>query len=602
MLTVYEMKHVNWYSIFYLASSLLPFLLLIYMGRRKGYPLLSWILILVTGALFFIIGTKLTGFGSEGWKLLLTEGVFPRTDSKSAIGGLIFAILGVQLSRSWLKVKAFVLDTYVLIVPIGLALQKPGCLLAGCCFGSPTSLPWGIQYARGTPAHIHQYMDHVIPSSESLSLPVHPVPLYEGISYLLILALLLFWAPRLNKPGSRFYLALALLALGRFFTESFRAPEATYSLGAIFGGLKVLQWILLFMSLLSGFLFFRMLRKPAAEDQDDWGQEDLLERKFLLITILSILIWFVHTGFSVTEMVVINLKLFPALVLFGIQCWIRFAVPRFRVTGIAILILPLLLMGQSLPVTGDGWKYFHSFGVGGTFGSLDQVALYNEHEGSCGPTYDRKFYDQRYGAATLNYNSTRVRGYERVTFGGSLFGGVTREVEEGSTSEVNHYLIGMHPYFSYDSRWIGFGLGASFGLQNYFPTTPFDDRTIESGIKSFPLLPAASIRVGPYDIVNLEYRFMDEFPTQLPMLTHQLSIGSGFGLKNGSGVRIGLAPPEESYFISARALIKNQFMIQCKYMYTRTYHTGEQHGNFVSLGLSYRLPAMTRNLEPIPDP
>ena len=595
------MHSVNWYAIFYLGSSLLSFLLLLYLGRRKGYPILSWILILVTGALFFIIGTKLASFRSAEWSALLTDGNFPRTDSRSAIGGLIFAILGVQLSRSWLKVKPFVLDTYVLIVPVGLALQKPGCMLAGCCFGTPTSLPWGIRYASGTPAHLHQYMDRFIHSSDSLSLPVHPVPLYEGISYLLILALLIVWAPRLKRSGSRFYLALVLLAISRFVIEFFRAPAATYSLGETYGGLKAIQWVLLFIGFFTGVLFIRTLIKSPPVDEENWEYGDLLKRKFLLITLLSFIIWFVHTGFSVTEMVVINLKLLPTLVLFGSHCWMKFAVPRFRLAGIAILILPLLLMGQSLPDTNDGWKYFHSFGIGGTFGSLDQVARYNEHEGSCGPTYNRTLYDQKYGMATLNYNKTRIRGYEKVTYGGSIFGGLTRETEEGSTTTVNHYLAGIHPYFSYDSRWIGFGLGASIGLQNYFPTTPFDERTIETGIKSFPLLPAGSFRVGPYDIVNLEYRFMDEYPTQLPMLTHQFSIGSGFGLKNGSGFRIGLAPPEESYFISARILIKNQFMLQGKYMFTHTYHSGDRYGNFLSLGLGYQLPAIPKSPDPVPD-
>ena len=61
MFTINASYLLNWYSIFYLISSVLTFLVLLYMGWRKGYPLLSWILILVTGSLFFIIGTKLPG-------------------------------------------------------------------------------------------------------------------------------------------------------------------------------------------------------------------------------------------------------------------------------------------------------------------------------------------------------------------------------------------------------------------------------------------------------------------------------------------------------------------------------------------------------------
>jgi hypothetical protein len=81
------------------------------------------------------------------------------------------------------------------------------------------------------------------------------------------------------------------------------------------------------------------------------------------------------------------------------------------------------------------------------------------------------------------------------------------------------------------------------------------------------------------------------------MPTHQISIGSGFGIKNGSGIRIGLAPPEEAYFISASALISDSWLVQGKYIYTRTAYSPEGHGNFVSFGLSYRLPALSGSLK-----
>ncbi len=101
MFTIKAVYYVDWYSLSYLISSILTFIFLLYLGWKKGYPTLSWILILVTGALFFIIGTKLLTFRSEQWTTLFRDGVFPHTGNKSAIGGLLFAILGIELSRSW---------------------------------------------------------------------------------------------------------------------------------------------------------------------------------------------------------------------------------------------------------------------------------------------------------------------------------------------------------------------------------------------------------------------------------------------------------------------------------------------------------------------
>lgn len=144
LFTIDTVHSLNWYSICYLDSNILTFIVIFYLGWRKGYPLLSWVLILVSGALFFIIGTKLLAFRAVEWTSLFREGVFPDTGDKSAIGGLLFAILGIELSRSWLKIREHVLDTYVIVVHLEMAIQKVGCLTAGCCFGTPTFLPWDI--------------------------------------------------------------------------------------------------------------------------------------------------------------------------------------------------------------------------------------------------------------------------------------------------------------------------------------------------------------------------------------------------------------------------------------------------------------------------
>jgi len=471
----------NWYSLFYLISSVVTFLFLLYLGMKKGYPLLSWILILVSGALFFIIGTKLLTFRAAEWTMLLRDGVFPQTAGKSAIGGMLFAILGIELSRSWLKVKEFVLDTYVLMVPLGLALQKPGCILAGCCFGTPTVLPWGVQYAQGSAVHYHHWSSNWISHADLLSQPVHPVPLYEIISYLMIFFALILLAPYLQKRGSRFLLAITMLAISRFSLEFFRDPMATQALGQMIGGLKAIQWVMLVAGLLSGIFLFRKLKLPYTSDKELLVVPDLMWRKFALILILSLLIWTVHKGFSPTEMLVMNLKLLPALVLFGLHAWIRFTVPQFRLAGIIILILPLFIMGQSVPDKEGVWEYFHSFGAGGTFGSFGQDARYNEHEGGCGPTYDNKYYEQKYAMASINYNYIKQKGYIRYTYGGTLFGGVNVENELDVPGSTRHYTFGLHPYLDIDSRWIGFGFGISFGNLKYFPTAPIDERTISSG-------------------------------------------------------------------------------------------------------------------------
>ncbi|MEN8202742.1 MAG: hypothetical protein ABFS28_09120, partial [Bacteroidota bacterium] len=93
----------------------------------------------------------------------------------------------------------------------------------------------------------------------------------------------------------------------------------------------------------------------------------------------------------------------------------------------------------------------------------------------------------------------------------------------------------------------------------------------------------------------LEYKFQDEFPTQFPVPAHQLSLGTSFGMTNGSGLRIGVGPPLESFFFNAKFLVNERFLIQAKYINT---YFDYGNSNFFSFGLSYRLPAQPETSGP----
>ncbi len=56
-------------------------------------------------------------------------------------------------------------------LPFAHAIGRIGCLLAGCCYGAPTDLPWAITYGSPLAAEI---------SGTPLGQPLHPSPLYEA--------------------------------------------------------------------------------------------------------------------------------------------------------------------------------------------------------------------------------------------------------------------------------------------------------------------------------------------------------------------------------------------------------------------------------------
>ena len=103
-------------------------------------------------------------------------------------------------------------------IALGHVVGRFGCLFAGCCYGKPTTMPWGITFTDpfaaanvGTP----------------LGVPLHPTQLYEAGAELLILVVLLLDRTRRagRSPGRTFWLYMLLYAISRFIIEFFRGDE-----------------------------------------------------------------------------------------------------------------------------------------------------------------------------------------------------------------------------------------------------------------------------------------------------------------------------------------------------------------------------------------
>src|SRR3954452_16526138 len=108
-------------------------------------------------------------------------------------------------------------DVFAPGIALGHVVGRFGCLFAGCCYGKPTTLPWGITFTDpfaaanvGTP----------------LGVPLHPTQIYEAGAEALILAVLLL-TERKGKPfaGRTFWLYMLLYAISRFIIEFFRGDE-----------------------------------------------------------------------------------------------------------------------------------------------------------------------------------------------------------------------------------------------------------------------------------------------------------------------------------------------------------------------------------------
>jgi phosphatidylglycerol:prolipoprotein diacylglycerol transferase len=130
-------------------------------------------------------------------------------------------------------------DMAAFAVPMGLAFGRMGCLLAGCCFGAPTSLPWGLAFPPNSPASEEQFRVHEIASAREWSLTVHPTQIYESAASLAIAAICLFYVhPRKKYDGQVFVVFTVLYASARIGLEVLRRDDR----GGI-GFLSTSQWI-----------------------------------------------------------------------------------------------------------------------------------------------------------------------------------------------------------------------------------------------------------------------------------------------------------------------------------------------------------------------
>lgn len=123
-------------------------------------------------------------------------------------------------------------------VALGTALTRVGCLLNGCDFGSPTSVPWALRFPRGSPAwreqlHAGLSLDGVnVTTASSWSLPVHPTQLYEAAAALILFALALRLRARARFSGQVFLFFFAGYGVARAAIELVRGDS---SRGLLFG-------------------------------------------------------------------------------------------------------------------------------------------------------------------------------------------------------------------------------------------------------------------------------------------------------------------------------------------------------------------------------
>ncbi len=133
------------------------------------------------------------------------------------LGGFVFAVPAVWLFARKRKLSPwFLMDVLAPGAALGIGLGRIGCFLNGCCFGHPTSLPWGVVFPTTCLA------GSVYPHQS-----IHPTQLYEVLYSFAIAAFLVWQSRRSHFTGELIVQLLILYGFFRFLNETIRYYETS---------------------------------------------------------------------------------------------------------------------------------------------------------------------------------------------------------------------------------------------------------------------------------------------------------------------------------------------------------------------------------------
>lgn len=160
------------------------------------------------GAKLLLVAVDPAAVLADPGQVLFQGGVF--------YGGFIAAVLTVLLLcwRRGLDPHA-VGDACAPALALGHAFGRLGCFLAGCCWGRPCELPWGVEMSDPRAAAVQALA--AWPGRE-----LHPVQLYEAGANLALAGLLLVLLPRRRFSGQVWWTYVALYGAARLALEGFR--------------------------------------------------------------------------------------------------------------------------------------------------------------------------------------------------------------------------------------------------------------------------------------------------------------------------------------------------------------------------------------------
>lgn len=131
-------------------------------------------------------------------------------------GGILLGMIG---SIIYARIKAIpvldVFDYFSPTVALGIGISRVGCFLNGCCFGTPTNLPWGVEFPPDS-----------IPYQVFGAQYLHPAQIYSSLYGLGLFVVLHFLVKHRRFAGQVTAIYLMTEAVFRYLIEYVRYYES----------------------------------------------------------------------------------------------------------------------------------------------------------------------------------------------------------------------------------------------------------------------------------------------------------------------------------------------------------------------------------------
>lgn len=231
---IYYSEHfsIPTYGALYLVAFLATIFMIGHLGNRLGAPFWRMIDFAFMIAIAGEVGARITYVIVE-WPRFVNGTISLKEfllAGRVVLGGILAGLAcAFWLGRRFRLPATALLDVVLASAPLGMGIGRIACLMAGCCYGKPTDLWWGITFTdpmaralNGTP----------------LGVPLHPTQILQALDGFLLFGLMYWIFGRRRFDGQIVALYFLLEGASRFLVEFLRGDPRGAAMG-----LATSQWV-----------------------------------------------------------------------------------------------------------------------------------------------------------------------------------------------------------------------------------------------------------------------------------------------------------------------------------------------------------------------